>query len=221
MTWTLVRDTEDPASARFFKAFGRGVDVPEMKLEYNPNTHRLAVEGSGSRADAKVKAALAAICRVLTDAPLSGREIEKLVMTDEEHTQKVVRRALSTGTKTSVLCKERNAGRGGGWLYSVVTIGDSFATMQGVTPRGGQASGSQLSETLNQMIAERQADPEPPRPDPDGRSHRPPSSATRDGPSTGDEAKAAPHARETTPKGRRGSALKISNALQFARRDVS
>ena len=118
VTWTLVRDTEDPASARFFKAFGRGVDVPEMKLEYNPNTHRLAVEGSESRADAKVKAALAAICRVLTDAPLSGREIEKLVMTDEEHTQKVVRRALSTGKKTSVLCKERNAGRGGGWLYS-------------------------------------------------------------------------------------------------------
>ena len=55
--WTLVREGEDPAGARFLKAYGRGVNVPDMYLSYNDETRRLAVEG-GTRKDAKAMAAL-------------------------------------------------------------------------------------------------------------------------------------------------------------------
>jgi hypothetical protein len=48
VNWKLVRDDlDDPASDRFASAFGRGVEVAEMRLAFNPNLRRLAgVEGS-------------------------------------------------------------------------------------------------------------------------------------------------------------------------------
>jgi hypothetical protein len=50
--WRLVRENEQPDSARFFSAYGRDVDVPEGRLEYNEATRRLSLTG-GSRKQQK------------------------------------------------------------------------------------------------------------------------------------------------------------------------
>jgi hypothetical protein len=52
--WKIVRagqnDGDDnPRGTRYFSAYGRDVDVPESKLEYDPDTRRLTIAG-GSRA---------------------------------------------------------------------------------------------------------------------------------------------------------------------------
>jgi hypothetical protein len=115
--WTLVRESEDdPASVRFIRAYGRDVDVPETQLAYNPVTRRLAVEGGGSRADAKVAAALADICQfvALAEKRPSGNTIEKAVKL-HSHTQKAIRKALRDGVASRVLVAE--PGRNGGLVY--------------------------------------------------------------------------------------------------------
>lgn len=51
--WKLVRqDLEDDRSPRYFSAYGRGVDVPETLLSYEPTTRWLTAVG-GSRREAK------------------------------------------------------------------------------------------------------------------------------------------------------------------------
>jgi hypothetical protein len=115
--WTLVRESEDdPASPRFFKGFGRDVDVAETQLAYNSTTRRLAVEGSGSRTDAREASALADICSFVEHAekPPSGRQIEDAVKL-HDHTQKTIRRALRDGVARGVLVEE--SGRNGGSAY--------------------------------------------------------------------------------------------------------
>ena len=58
--WQLVRLAEDPDreapmdAARFFKAYGRDVNVPESKLTYRPNDRSLSI-GEGTRDEARVK----------------------------------------------------------------------------------------------------------------------------------------------------------------------
>lgn len=118
--WTLVRDEDDPASPRFFRAYGRDVDVPETQLAYDLDTRRLTAvspdEGGGSRKEAKVTAALHAVCDMVARAPAppSGREIEKAVMSTG-HTQKAIRDAIKKGVAMGALAEE--AGRNGGSAY--------------------------------------------------------------------------------------------------------
>jgi len=118
--WTLVRETDDdPASARYFKAYGRDVDVAEMQLTYDEKTRRLTVldaaEGGVSRVAAKVDAALAAVCTVVSHAatPPSGRQIEQALK--GEHTQKAIRQAIRKGVELGVL--KQDEGRNGGSVY--------------------------------------------------------------------------------------------------------
>jgi hypothetical protein len=56
--WMLVRekpeepgDEPDPSAPRYFKAYGRDVDEPEQRLNYDPNTRRLAVGGASRRTE--------------------------------------------------------------------------------------------------------------------------------------------------------------------------
>ncbi|QNJ90734.1 bifunctional DNA primase/polymerase [Mycolicibacterium fluoranthenivorans] len=58
--WRLVRETDQPDSARFFSAYGRDVDVAEGRLTLDPATRRLTY-AAGSRANAKVEAASTAV----------------------------------------------------------------------------------------------------------------------------------------------------------------
>lgn len=58
--WRLVRETDQPDSARFFSAYGRDVDIAEGRLALDPATRRLTY-AAGSRANAKVEAASTAV----------------------------------------------------------------------------------------------------------------------------------------------------------------
>jgi len=94
VTWRLVRESEEPDSARFFSAFGRDVNVPEGRLGFDGR--RLSYV-SGSRNDAKLEAAAIAVLTLLSgDAKkggdgLSGNAIEQEL---PDHSQKNVRAAL-------------------------------------------------------------------------------------------------------------------------------
>jgi hypothetical protein len=84
-TWTLARakdddGTDNPAAPRFFRAYGRDVDVSEQQLAYDPTTRRLTVVG-GSRADAKVTKTLAevlAFIRAAKQRPTRNEIVEGL-----------------------------------------------------------------------------------------------------------------------------------------------
>jgi AAA domain len=95
--WRLVRECEEPDSARFFSAYGRDVDVPEGRLGFNPAT-RWITYAEGSRADAKVEAAMQPVIDILAEHARtggegsSGRAIEAEVAL--EHSQKAIRDAL-------------------------------------------------------------------------------------------------------------------------------
>jgi AAA domain len=55
-SWRLLRKSDDPASPRYFTAYGRDIDVPESQLEYDGVTRTLTITG-GSRKDAEKDAA--------------------------------------------------------------------------------------------------------------------------------------------------------------------
>jgi hypothetical protein len=55
-SWRVIRrDPDDPASERFFSAYGRDIDVPEGTLEFNGATRHLSLK-KGSKADAEAMA---------------------------------------------------------------------------------------------------------------------------------------------------------------------
>ena len=62
--WRIVRETEEPDSARYFSAYGRDVDVHEGQLSFDPSTRRVTYR-TGSRLDAKAEAARGDIIRLL------------------------------------------------------------------------------------------------------------------------------------------------------------
>jgi hypothetical protein len=78
--WKLVRQDDDPASARFFSAYGRDVDVPESALAYDANSRQLSVVG-GNRQDSKARVLVPAVLDVLGEAkePLTTRALVDLL----------------------------------------------------------------------------------------------------------------------------------------------
>jgi hypothetical protein len=92
--WRLVRESEEPDSARFFSAFGRDVNVAEGRLSF---ADRRLIYSDGNRADAKLHTALIAVieCLVGADEPLSGSGIEDALGGD--HTRAAIRTARATG----------------------------------------------------------------------------------------------------------------------------
>ncbi len=92
--WTIVRENENPASDRFFKAYGRDVDLGEGRLEFNPENRHLSYH-PGSRGDTKVESSAIAVISLLAEANegLSGRAIERELKPDG-HPEKVIRKAV-------------------------------------------------------------------------------------------------------------------------------
>jgi AAA domain len=66
--WKMVRKDDDPASQRYFSAFGRDVEVPESELTYNPITRALTITG-GSRKHTAAERALYVIGKHLKENP--------------------------------------------------------------------------------------------------------------------------------------------------------
>jgi hypothetical protein len=93
--WRIVRENEEPNSARYFSAFGRDVDVPEGRLTFDAATRRMTYVAE-SRTDAESEAAYLAIIELLASGcdgnGMSKRAIEQALA--GEHTQKAVRVAL-------------------------------------------------------------------------------------------------------------------------------
>lgn len=94
-TWKLVRETpDDPASARYFSAFGRDVNVHECRLGYDQQTRRLDVDGGG-RKDAIVDDVIPDLIEFLTDKPdgVSKNQIETALL-DAGHSREPIRDAI-------------------------------------------------------------------------------------------------------------------------------
>jgi hypothetical protein len=83
--WRLVRQDDEPGSARYISAHGRDVDVVDSELLYDSTSRHLTVVG-GSRRDAAIRAALRDVTAVLEESgePLTGRAIE-LALAGSEH----------------------------------------------------------------------------------------------------------------------------------------
>ncbi|TWS20637.1 AAA family ATPase [Tsukamurella asaccharolytica] len=111
--WKILRaEPDNPASARFFSAYGRGVDIPEGRMIFDEGSRRLSYSG-GSRRDEKAEAALSAIVEVLAEravaaapaAALSGREI-KAALADSEHSKHAIDAALKLRSARELLATE-------------------------------------------------------------------------------------------------------------------
>lgn len=140
--WRLVRQSDDPGSARFFSAYGRDVDVPETRLDYDRLTRRLTVAG-GSRADGALNGALAAVIDALraAGAPLTGRRL-KTALRDAEHGRNEIDAALKYGVRVGALTMA--AGQGNSHLYSVGLSVPLASEIQGV-------SGDTLDPTVSPL----------------------------------------------------------------------
>ena len=93
--WQLVReDKDDPASARYIKAYGRDVEVAESLLLYDPESRHLTLTG-GTRKDTKARAAIPDIINLVKTAetPLSIRGITRK-MSVLGHSRDTVRQAI-------------------------------------------------------------------------------------------------------------------------------
>ncbi|GAB6858499.1 AAA family ATPase [Microbacterium xylanilyticum] len=119
-TWRIAReDANDPASDRFFSAFGRDVAVPEGRLEFDPATRALVL-GEGNRREGKLYRDMAAVAPgvvefVASHPGASGAEIERGV----DGSRDVVRLALKALWQDGTVVKEQRTGRGGGYGYRI------------------------------------------------------------------------------------------------------
>lgn len=93
VSWTLVReDPEDPRSPRYFSAYGRDVNQPEARLDYDEARRRLSLVG-GSRRDTAADEAATEVLDALGEAgAMSGRQLETRLR--PEHTRANIRHAL-------------------------------------------------------------------------------------------------------------------------------
>jgi hypothetical protein len=73
--WNLVReqpdgdrDEPDPSAPRYFKAYGRDVDEPEQRLDYDQHTRRLTV-GGGSRRTEKRDRHIPVVVELVAEQP--------------------------------------------------------------------------------------------------------------------------------------------------------
>jgi len=97
--WRLVRENDEPASARFISAYGRDVDQHESQLAYDSQTRHLTLDG-GSRTDQKHRRALDDVLAALDEAkePLTGRAVE-MVLAGSDHSRATIRGALKLGIR--------------------------------------------------------------------------------------------------------------------------
>lgn len=104
VTWNLVRLDEDPASQRFFKAFGRGVDHRETALDYDATTVQLSL-GKGSRTDEKAVRAIPAILAFVQSEsnPPTNQKIRKAVHDAEGVSDATLRKAIRLAVKSGEL----------------------------------------------------------------------------------------------------------------------
>jgi hypothetical protein len=107
--WRVIRrDPDDPASERFFSAYGRDIDVPEGTLEFNGATRHLSLK-KGSKADAEAMADWQLIkpwIKANQPVPSQNKVVKAFGRTQEENepiTERRVRKALRWGSRIGEL----------------------------------------------------------------------------------------------------------------------
>jgi hypothetical protein len=111
--WMLVRLAKDPDreaeldAPRFFKAYGRDVNVPECQLGYDPKTRQLSIVANQNRADAREERNLSHLESLVIDVirhepGLSKADVPRRIRAQGEKaasddTSKVIKRLESSG----------------------------------------------------------------------------------------------------------------------------
>lgn len=113
--WRLMReDPDDPASPRYFAAFGRDVDIPETAVTYNTTTRRLII-AQGSRKDAAAHRGLDGLLDLLAadDAKegLSQRQIITRALENDVAPKHLVPKILSLAVNNGDLISWTGARR--------------------------------------------------------------------------------------------------------------
>jgi hypothetical protein len=109
--WRLLRQDDDPASARYLSAFGRDVDVPESRLEFDPATRALRIAG-GSRAAQKTAAAVADLIEAVRAEPgINYRGLESALSGNGGHTQGAVRAGIRAAVKDGLIIQQEGPRR--------------------------------------------------------------------------------------------------------------
>lgn len=112
--WRLIReDAEDDAAPRYLAAYGRDVDQPEARLDYDAVTRRLTLAG-GTRRDARVTEALGDVLAALraADGPLTATAIETACHdAGTTYGRAQVREAVAHGIRTGAIIVRAGARR--------------------------------------------------------------------------------------------------------------
>ncbi|MEV4158992.1 bifunctional DNA primase/polymerase [Nonomuraea dietziae] len=153
--WRLVRDKSDdgetnPAAPRYFSAYGRDVDVPESRLEFEAAGRRLSIAG-GSRKQSASDRVVDDILEHLALTPgRSGRQIEDAL--GSEHSREDLRRALKKATADGRIRVARGARNA--LLHYRVQVEAGLAGSAPSAPRAltTQADGS----SVNRLPADQQ-----------------------------------------------------------------
>lgn len=119
VTFKILREEkDDPASARYFSAYGRDVDVPEQQLGFDPETRHLSING-GSRRSGALDGRIDAVLEFLqnSSAPVSKTGLRAALKGDQKLTAKAIDEAVQRG----ILRAEPRQGKGGGYWYSPAT----------------------------------------------------------------------------------------------------
>jgi hypothetical protein len=121
--WRLVRKDDDPASPRYFTAYGRDVDVAEVELGYDGVTRRLTIVG-GSRRDSRIEEAIKFVVSFVSIAtePPSRNDIVR-GLKDSGHSQDTLKAAIRQAVEQGLLITE--PGKRGAHLHKVVAAAES------------------------------------------------------------------------------------------------
>ena len=104
--WRLVRQADDPASPRYFAAFGRDVDVTESRLEFDPATRALFIAG-GSRSAERTAGAVGDILKAVdADPGINTRGLESALTDNGAHALHVARDAMRAALAAGYVRRE-------------------------------------------------------------------------------------------------------------------
>lgn len=119
-TWRLVRLNDEPDSPRYFSAYGRDVDVPNGRLDFDPDTRRLTYTDesrASTQQQADTQAVLDEVVEILVEklaagvAEMNRTAILKEASRKHHRGDKTVDPALFRGVVTSVLTRRNGPKR--------------------------------------------------------------------------------------------------------------
>ena len=117
--WRLLRKDDDPASVRFFTAYGRDVDLKEQQLGYDAEARQVTVVG-GTRRDAKIEEALPVVLEfIISAATPPSRAVILKGLSGSEHTKNILIAAIKMGIERGQIVTKKGPRKS--QLHFVVT----------------------------------------------------------------------------------------------------